>query len=263
MTAALAEPRPWSRRRWWGVVTLVFIVQLALVFWLGSTAPIRPRPAAPDLTFRFAGNGAAELLALTDPTLFALPRRQNRVMPARSGSPRPAYQSSPWPAPTNQLLPVLSHASTVFNLLVETNDFTALQLPVRPHSSPTIPSLPPLATSVGQSELHLEGGLAGRRLLAPLDLKSWPHPDILASSVVEVLVDAEGRPVLSRLVSSSGLPAADQHALEQAKAARFEPADRSRPGAGSDDTARSSSGRMTFRWHTVPSPPAGSPSTAP
>lgn len=263
MTAVLAEPRHWSRRRWWGMVTLVFIVQLALVFWLGSTAPIHPRPVSSNLTFRFAGTGAAELLAVTDPTLFALPHRQNRVMPARAASPRPAHQFSPWPTRTNQLLPVLGQANTVFNPLVETNDFTALQLPVRPRSLPTIPNLPPPVTLAGQSELHLEGNLAGRRLIAPLELKSWPYPDILASSVVEVLVDAEGRPVLSRLISSSGLPAADQHALEQAKAARFEPADRSPSGADSNETARLSSGRMTFRWYTVPSPPAGSPSTTP
>ena len=263
MIPVVAEPRPWSRRCWWGVVVLVFIVQLALIFWLGSTAPIRPRPGAPNLTLRFAGTGAAELLALTDPTLFALPYRQNFVLPARSGSPRPAYHASLWPVPTTQLFLALGQARTVFSPLIETNDFTGIPLLIRPHPSPTIPSLPPLVAPAGQSELRLEGGLAGRRLLAPLELKSWPHPEILANSVVEVLVDAEGRPVLSRLISSSGLPAADQHALEQARAARFESASRNQPGAASSATAQSSSGRMVFRWHTLPPPPAGSPSTTP
>jgi len=263
MTSALVEPRPWSRRRWWGMVAVVFIVQLGLIFWLGSTAPIRPRPAAPALTLRFAGTAAAELLALTDPTLFALPHQHNPAVPAGPRTPRPEYHFSQWPASTNQLLPALAHAATAFSRLVETNDFAALQLPTRPHSAPTFPDLPPLAVSADRSVLQLEGGLARRRLLAPLELRSWPHPEILASSVVEIVVDAEGRPVSVRLLSGSGSPAADQHALEQVKAARFEPADRNQARAASGPTAQLSWGRITFRWHTVPPPPVGSPAASP
>jgi len=263
MTSALVEPRPWSPRRWWGMVALVFIVQLGLIFWLGSTVPIRPRPAAQDLTFRFAGTTAAELLALTDPTLFALPHQQNTAVPAWPKTPRPEYHFSQWPASTNQFLPALGHAGSAFSRLVETNDFAALQLPARPHSTPTLPDLPPPAVSAGQSVLQLEGGLAGRRLLAPLELKSWPHPEILASSVVEVVVDAAGRPVSVRLLSGSGSPAADQNALERAKAARFEPADRNQARAGAGPTAQLNWGRMTFRWHTVPAQPAGNPAASP
>ena len=87
-----------------------------------------------------------------------------------------------------------------------------------PRPSPTLPDLPPLALLQDQSVLQLEDGLAQRRLLTPLQLKPWSNPDILTNSVVQVVVDAEGRPVSLTLLSGSGSAAADQYALEQAKA---------------------------------------------
>ncbi len=82
MTPMPAGSGSWSRRRWWGVVALVFAVQLALIFWLGETSPIRPHPAGPGFTLRLAGGAAAELLALRDPTLFVLPQPQAVPAPA-------------------------------------------------------------------------------------------------------------------------------------------------------------------------------------
>ena len=81
MTSALAEPRPWSRRRWWGMVGLVFGVQLALIFWLGETSPVRPRPPAPGLTLKLAGSASADLLALAIPR--CSPCRTSRGCPCR------------------------------------------------------------------------------------------------------------------------------------------------------------------------------------
>ena len=78
--------------------------------------------------------------------------------------------------------------------------------------------------------MRLEGDLAQRRLLAPLDLRSWTSRDILTNSVVRLLVDAEGLPLSVTLLSGSGAQEADQHALDQAKAARFEPLSRNPAG---------------------------------
>ena len=51
MTSASVESRPWSRRRWWGMVALIFVVQLGLIFWLGEPharfARVRPRRPHP------------------------------------------------------------------------------------------------------------------------------------------------------------------------------------------------------------------------
>ena len=68
MTFAAVEARPWARRRLWGMVALVFIVQLGLIFWLGSRSPISPRLPTGGLTLCLGGQAPAELQALNDPT---------------------------------------------------------------------------------------------------------------------------------------------------------------------------------------------------
>jgi len=55
---------------------LIFVVQLSLIFWLGTRAPILSHPAAAALTLHLATPASAELRALYDPTLFTLPHAQ-------------------------------------------------------------------------------------------------------------------------------------------------------------------------------------------
>ena len=69
MISTSVEPRPWPRRRWWGMVALIFIGQLLLIFWLGSRTPIRPRLPTGALTLHLGGHTSSELQALNDPTL--------------------------------------------------------------------------------------------------------------------------------------------------------------------------------------------------
>ena len=151
--------------------------------------------------------------------------------------PRPEFRPFEWSAPTDRLPLTIDRLGAVFNQLLETSEFPALQLPAQPEAAPTLPNVPPLAVLADHSVLQLEDGLAQRRLLAPLELKSWQNPDILATSVVRVGVDAGGRPVSVTLLSSSGSAAADQFALDQAWAARFEPLSR-KPGRGRPQTDR-------------------------
>ena len=104
MTAAPAEPRPWSLRRWWGLVALIFVVQLGLIFWLGNRNPIRPRPPARGANASsLPRTASAELLALDDPTLFTLPHPQGFSGPAWRSAPQPEFRPFEWPAPTNRL----------------------------------------------------------------------------------------------------------------------------------------------------------------
>ena len=263
MTSSSAESRLWSRRRWWGLVLLIFGGQLGLIFWLGNPSSIRPRPAATAFTLKLAGSDSAELLAINDPTLFALPHRQGVVGPASLVTPRPESPSFQWPEPTNPLLLSVGQLGTVFNRFIETNEFTSLQLPSNPKPSLTVPYSPPLAVSAEQSTLRLEGDLAQRRLVAPPPLRSWENPDILGNSVVRIAVDADGRPVSPALISSCGSREADQYALEQAKAARFQPLRRDPADTARNPTAELSWGRMVFRWHTVPPPSTNAPAANP
>ncbi len=98
-------------------------------------------------------------------------------------------------------------------------------------------------------------------MLTKPDLPSWQYNDVLTNTGVQMLVDAEGRPVSATLLFTSGYKKADDHALAQARTARFE-----LPGAtgqegqpGSTPLARLVRGLLLFDWHTVPLPPTNAP----
>lgn len=262
MTALSVELLPWARRRWWGMVALVFIVQLGLIFWLGSRTPIFPR-STQGVTLTLGSPAPTALQAFNDPTLFILPHPQGFSGPVWGRTFGPEFSPLEWSAPANQLPLAIERLGTVLNQLFQTSEFPPLQLPARIEAAPTLPAVPPLPVFADQSALQLEDGLAQRRLLAPLVLKSWPNADILASSVVRVGVDAGGRPVSVTLLSRSGSPGADQYALEQAWAAQFEPLRGSSAETLLNPTAPLSWGQMIFRWHTVPVPPATAPAASP
>ena len=264
MTFARIELRLWSRRRQWGMVGLVFGAQLGLIFWLGNTVPIHPRPAAPGLAFRLAGSDSAELLALNDPTLFALPHRQGSAGPASLGTPRTESPSFQWPEPANSLFLAVDELGASFNRFIQTNAFDSIQLPANPEPSLTLPDRSPAAVPPEPSTLRLEGNLARRRLITPLALRSQSNSNILANSVVQIVVDAEGRPVSPpALLSGSGDAKADQYALEQARAVRFEALRRNPADAAPNPAADLSWGRLVFRWHTLPKPPPDTPPANP
>ena len=256
MTSASVESRPWSRRCWWGIIGLIFGVQLVLIFWLGDASTIRPRPAAQAFTFKLADSAFTELLALHDPTLFALPHPQ-------LVAPRPEFHPFVWSEPTNYLLPPIDQLGAGFNQFVETSTFNSLPPPAKPPPDLTTPALPAMPASAEHSTVQLEWDQAPRRLLTPLELRSWVSPDILTNSAVQIVVGAEGTPASVTLLSSSGFTAADQEALEQANAARFEPLGRNPLGTALNPVAMLSWGRMIFRWHTLPPPPTNAPTASP
>jgi len=260
MTPALFELRPWSPGRRWGVVALIFGAQLVLIFWLGETTPIRPRAPAPALTFTLAESAPAALLALNDPTLFALPHRQSLEGRASLGNSPPEFPSFQWPEPTNSLGLAVDRVGATFNQFIETNAFDSLRLPAGPEPDFPLPAPSSELTTAAQSALRLEGDLARRRLVTPLPLRSWPSPEILGDSVVRIAVDAEGTPVSPTLLSSSGAGDADQEALKLARAARFEPLRLDPADTDRDSAADLSWGRMIFRWHTIAQPRTNAPS---
>ncbi|HOX57044.1 MAG TPA: energy transducer TonB [Candidatus Paceibacterota bacterium] len=263
MTSAPVQLRPWSRGRWWSLVALIFGVQLALIFWLGQTSPLRPLPAANGLTLRLGENASSELLTLRDPTLFVLPHPQEIPATARLKAPQPQLHSFAWPETTKPPLFAADQLGAAINRFVPTNDFLPLLSLARPEPQPTLPGVPSPLLSAGQSMVRLEGALARRELIAPLNLRSWASREILTNSVVQLIVDADGLPHSVTLLSGSGSRDADTHALHLAGAARFEPLSRS-PGAPTPHpTAQLSWGRMIFLWHTVPPPRTNSPGLSP
>ena len=148
-----------------------------------------------------------------------------------------------------------------FNQFVATNQFDVAQVLAPPEPALVLPEPVALEAAPASSVLTITGSLARRQLLTPLTLPSWTNTDLLTNSVVQMVVDAEGRPMSLTLLSSSGDPKADQQALEQARAARFDSIDNSqKPGRPVQGLTW---GKLIFEWNTLPVPPTNaSPSAA-
>jgi hypothetical protein len=258
--------RPQPRRvmpggRWWLLVLIIFLGQVAVIFWLSDRTPsdrtpIRPLPppAQPAPLVEVAGTNWNELMALTDPTLFALPRPHGFAGLAWLPAPPPVHHPFAWnePAPEADITPD-SLVGALFALL-QTNGLQAFE------SSPA--ALPQLTLPVSEGELELPqasslrfaDGLEDWRLAQPIKLPAWPATDLLTNTVVRVMLDRRGEPISAVLLNlhGSGSRAADDFALDQTMRARFVPPQPSLPRPSANPLSGLSWGTLVFRWHTVP-----------
>src|SRR5205809_2267792 len=163
------EPRPWSRRRWWGFLGLVFGLQVALIFCLSDKSVNRLRPAtavAPRL--HLVENASAEVLALNNPTLFALPHPQGFSGHAWLNVQLQKFQSFNWDEPA-QLLPLpIQELGSAFTAIFKTTNSDSIQLSLMPEPALMPPEIPPPTITQDRSVVRITGSLAQRRLLRPL-----------------------------------------------------------------------------------------------
>lgn len=251
MSHALAESFRWPARKWWLVLALVLGAQLGLIFWLGEKSFPPPRPAARSPSLSLMNAGSSELLSLNDPTLFALPQRQGFSGIAWLKPPLVPFQPDRWTEPPRflELSPQQLGGSTTSNQVLPA---FAPRLPPRPDPLLTSPIAGSLSLGNDHSSVHIEGKLGQRRLLTTFNLPSWPAPDILTNTVVQLLVDARGLPLSASLLSRSGSKNADQFALDQANAARFASVVQTGPNHTPNSQDNVSLGEIVFEWHTLP-----------
>lgn len=265
MICAPIEPRSWPQRRWWFFIALVFSVQVGLIFWLSDKSQARPRRPGLVPALRLAGNVPADLLALNDPTLFALPHRQGFSGLAWLRIPRPPFRSFEWSEDPRWLQISVQRLGAVFGRVMEPDDQNSLPTLARPVPQLTIGEIPLPRADTGRSLLRLEGDLARRRLSTPISLPSRSSGELLTISIVQVIVGANGRlasvPIL--LPPGSGDKDADDYALRQVKTARFDPVTTSEPGRSSNPVTHLTWGRMVFEWHTVSVPLTNPPPAGP
>lgn len=237
-----AEPKRcggWSRNRWLALIALVFATHVALVFLFGEKKAAAPRAVTNVPTLQLA-NDADELLALNDPTLFALPHQRDfasAVWLKTHTNPPPDFR---WTEPPRWLPLSAAGLGAAFSRLMQTNAFASDPPDFKPALRLSAPS-----ASVGpllpqNSTMRIEGGLAQRQLPAPISLTNWPFADVLSPCVVQVLVDTAGSVVSTVVLTPSGYDPADQRALALARTLRFTP------------SADLTIGRIVFNWHTVP-----------
>jgi hypothetical protein len=236
----------WSRLRWLTVIALVFATHVALVFLFGEKKEIVPRSItnAPALTL---ANDSDELLALNDPTLFALPHQRDfasagwqKILAIKPPAFR--YTEAPQPLPFSA-----NGLGAMFGPFMRTNFFASQPPDFKPVAELNTPTLPVEPAHAQNSTMQVEGELAQRQLSSPISLTNWPYADVIAPSRVQVLVDASGNVVSTVLLPpADGFTAADhfseadQRAREIVRALRFTPA------------SHLTFGRIIFKWQTVP-----------
>jgi hypothetical protein len=224
-TLNLAEPKRsigWSRQRWLILITLVFAMHVAFIFIFGAKKQIVPRTLQNVPQLQLADNN--ELIALDDPTLFALPNAKDFaaavwLKPHTNAPPDFRWTESP------RWLPLAAgELGATFAQFMQTNQFAAFQLDFKPPLQLSEPVLPVEPAFTQISTLQIADDLAQRRLLNQLDLPSWPYANVIAPSKVQVLVDAAGNVVSTLLLppdngfsAADFYDAADQRALELAK----------------------------------------------
>jgi hypothetical protein len=266
MNASESETLTWSRGRWWGAFLLVMLAQVGLIFSLSDRKALSPRK--PDMTTTFhlvvdapPGSAIAEWLKIEDPALFALPDPRSFSGLAWMTAPELLHQSVDWAEPPRWLMLSVNELGRAFAEFVRTNVLGPRVLADKPAprlDKPTAPQLPLPA----KSSFRLEGDLAKREVLTPLELPSVPHAEILTDTVVQVCVGALGIPFSPVPLKSSGSPEADRTALEQIKSMRFKPL-----AGGNAASPRSQAaftwGNIVFQWHTVEMPVTNSPAARP
>ena len=243
-----AEPQPlaetkrtdegWSLQRWVLLIVFAFAAHLALISFSAPKRPLTPRPVVNVPQLHLA-DGNNDLIALTDPTLFALPHAVEFDAFVGLHLNTFVQQTFRWtePPPFLPISPATLGAN--FAGYMQTNRFSAATLDFKPEPQFAL-AFEKLESVLPQaSTLQIFGEITHRRMLNQIDVPSLPYNDVIKPSRVQALVDENGNVVSDALLGSSEYAAADQKALELARKARFAP----EPGL--------MFGEMIFNWHTV------------
>jgi hypothetical protein len=265
--AEAARPTDSKTRRlrpgMWIAVALVFALQIGVLFWLGNPPPIQHvfTTAAPK--FSLVTNRWNELLALQDPTLFVLPHRNNFSGAAWLNIPSHDFQPTNSSEPTLPLPLSPEQLGFTFTAFMQTNPPPSIQMGLAAGLGfmDQLP-LPPMPSLVSTSTVRVEGDLAKRRLLEPLQLPPQSSPDVLTYTEVQLFVDALGNVFSPVIIESSGNRDVDAAVLTNfAKNARFEPVKGTARGTAASEAM--TFGKLIFEWQTVPPAQTNAPASNP
>jgi hypothetical protein len=238
----------------WIAVGLVFGVQIAALFWLGNPPPVQHLHPTAAPKFILVTNGWNELLALQDPTLFALPHRNNFSGAAWLKIPPQDFQPTNRSEPTQPLQLSREELGATFAAFMQSNPPPRIQMDIAAGLGMIdlvdLP-LPPPQSIVTASTVRVEGDLKKRRLLEPLQLPPQPSADVLQNTEVQLFVDALGNTFSPVIVAKSGNDNVDAMVLTNfAKNARFEPLKANELGTAPAEIM--TFGKLIFEWQTVP-----------
>ncbi len=246
----LTEPTPlgegWPWRKMFFLVALALAAHVALVFFFGTKAKIIPRAIADVPQLQLARNDD-ELIALKNPTLFALPNSRDFSSAIWLKIPIITPPSFGWTEPPQWLPLNPINLGATFRQFMQTNQLAEISLDLKPSPEFAAPETSIESALLQNSSLKILGALAQRGLLEPVALPSPAYNNVIPPSKIQVLVDAAGNVISAVLLPDNNnaeaaehLDQADKNALEIARGLRFAKA------------AQLTLGEVIFNWHTVP-----------
>ena len=263
MNGAVTGPQTWTWQRLVTVAVLAAAVQASLIYWASDRTPFHPRTASTRPAVQLAALTRSELLTLTDPTIFSRAHPNGFSGPAWLTIRAPEFRAPETTDTPTWLALAPAQLGGSFRDYVRTNPPAAFSVASRPQPALTQPGAVPALTMATNSVEQVEGALAVRKLINFPPLPSQTNADVLLPSEVQLLVDARGNPISAVLLKSSGYKPADQLAVTRARDAQFSPDRDALTRSANDPNAGVVSGRMIFRWHTLPAPSPGSGSPNP
>jgi TonB family protein len=231
----------WTTGRWIAAITLIFATHAALIFLFGEKKPPVPRLVTNVPRLALANN-SGDLLALNDPTMFALPKQRDLASTVWLKVPVVKQPSFRWTEAPQPLPLSTAGLGMALGRFMQTNFMASHPLDFRPARELSTTARPVETATVQNSTMQIKGELAQRQLPSEIQLTNWPYAEVLAPSVVQVLVDAAGKLVSAVLLNSSDYKDADEKALALARTLRFTP------------SSSLAFGKIIFNWHTVPPP---------
>lgn len=251
----------WKTARWLVLLAFIFGLQLLLIFWLSDRSPVGTGPATlPDsqmvlVTRPLNQMELSKTFLASDPTLFAIPDAHG-------------FSGGAWLKTVERDYDVSEHTESPFWLALDIGELgksaeqfvrTNARPPIAIAENPmskifgSLPFVDLRENAQTNSQFRIQGEIASRKLMDSPELKSWAHSEILSNTVAQIAVNQRGAVVVARLLSRSGLPEADDAALDLARQLRFSPVENS-------DLAW---GKVSFDWFTLPLPTASTTNELP
>lgn len=245
----------WSWHIWfWGFLFL-FLTHAFAVFWFADRRNVslswqKPQAFLQLSADRETDQRVMEMVALRDPTIFALPHAKGVSGRAWLNFQPQIPRLSNWFAPPEWLALPVDQLGASLDAFAATN---------RPSDEPLLASLRATRTPevripdepiMTRSSLKVEGLLAMRKLMEVPPLPSMTNNDVLGKTVVAVSVNGNGVVESAALTQESGSKPADDRGVDLSRALRFEPLPIR--DARAREMAPPTILRVIFTWHVAP-----------
>ena len=236
----------WTLKKLFIFVLLALLIHLLLICFFGTRNQIVPRTVSHLPRLQLAGS-ADPLIALANPTLFALPNPRDFASATWINIPAVTNWSFQWSETPHWLSLATENPGATFETFTKTAAAPQMPLEVKPPPPFALEQVESGNFLPTNSVMRIFGPLSGRHLLQPVDLPSVPYDNVILPSRVQVLVDKSGSIISAVLLPSMDsseamerCDVADQQALAIARRLRFV------------SSRQLDFGELIFSWHAVP-----------